>query len=305
MKFFFISLCFIFLFSCAEQIDIEATIDERAKKIAIEILNDRQTATPQPTATPQAIIMPTPQPTATPQAIIMPTPQPTATPQAIISSDIQNLYNEARKKVVRISFNTASGKSEGSGWIIEKGWVITNEHVIGTQRFVTIEIPQESRIEYKRITGEVKGVDTKRDLAAIKINYSQEPIATRDVTIDDIGEQVVTLGYSAGNAGVPSTHSGVITYVKESIDVDTDTLTPFWGQNLNGKISVIVFDADADPGDSGGPLIDSKGNAIGVVYGRLNTTNGKAATGQQFATNIVSVREVWEDLKKGINTSMK
>ena len=35
MKFFFISLCFIFLFSCAEQIDIEATIDERAKKIAI------------------------------------------------------------------------------------------------------------------------------------------------------------------------------------------------------------------------------------------------------------------------------
>ena len=134
MKFFFISLCFIFLFSCAEQIDIEATIDERAKKIAIEILNDRRTATPQPTATPQAIIMPT--------------PQPTATPQAIISSDIQNLYNEARKKVVRISFNTASGKSEGSGWIIEKGWVITNEHVIGTQRFVTIEIPQENRLEY-------------------------------------------------------------------------------------------------------------------------------------------------------------
>ena len=37
MKFFFISLCFIFLFSCAEQIDIEATIDERAKKIANEM----------------------------------------------------------------------------------------------------------------------------------------------------------------------------------------------------------------------------------------------------------------------------
>ena len=137
----------------------------------------------------------------------MPTPQPTATPQALISSDIQNLYNEARKKVVRISFNTATGKSEGSGWIIEEGWVITNEHVVGAQRFVTIEIPQENRTEYKRITGEVKGVDTKRDLAAIKINYSQEPIATREVTIDDIGEQVVTLGYSAGNAGVPSTHS--------------------------------------------------------------------------------------------------
>ena len=55
MKFFFISLCFIFLFSCAEQIDIEATIDERAKKIAHEILNNRLTSTPQPTATPQAI----------------------------------------------------------------------------------------------------------------------------------------------------------------------------------------------------------------------------------------------------------
>ena len=305
MKFFFISLCFIFLFSCAEQIDIEATIDERAKKIAHEILNNRLTSTPQPTATPQAIIMPTPQPTATPQAIIMPTPQPTATPQAISSTDTQTLYNEARKKVVRISFTTGNGKSEGSGWIIENGWVITNEHVVNTQRFVTIEFPQENRLEYKRVTGEVKGVDTKRDLAAIKINYSQEPIPTREVNINDIGEQIVTLGYSAGNAGVPSTHSGVITYVKESIDVDTDTLTPFWGQNLKGKISVIVFDADADPGDSGGPLIDSQGNAIGVVYGKLNTTNGKAVTGQQFATNIVSVREVWEDLKKGMNTSNK
>ena len=36
MKFFFISLCFIFLFSCAEQIDIEATIDERAKKLQLK-----------------------------------------------------------------------------------------------------------------------------------------------------------------------------------------------------------------------------------------------------------------------------
>ena len=97
MKFFFISLCFIFLSSCAEQIDIEATIDERAKKIAIEILNDRQTPTPQPTATPQAIIMPTPQPTATPQAIIMPTPQPTATPQAIIVRTIRNYTTSERR----------------------------------------------------------------------------------------------------------------------------------------------------------------------------------------------------------------
>ena len=111
MKFFFISLCFIFLFSCAEQIDIEATIDERAKKIAHEILNNRLPSTP----------------------------QPTATPQAISSTDTQTLYNEARKKVVRISFNTGSGKSEGSGWIIENGWVITNEHVVNTQKFVTIE----------------------------------------------------------------------------------------------------------------------------------------------------------------------
>ncbi|MEC7870700.1 MAG: hypothetical protein VX868_01370, partial [Chloroflexota bacterium] len=89
MKFFFISLCFIFLSSCAEQIDIEATIDERAKKIAIEILNDRQTPTPQPTATPQAIIMPTPQPTATPQAIIKRTQQPKSNQQAKIMPNSQ------------------------------------------------------------------------------------------------------------------------------------------------------------------------------------------------------------------------
>jgi S1-C subfamily serine protease len=70
-------------------------------------------------------------------------------------------------------------------------------------------------------------------------------------------------------------------------------------------VAIIVFDAAADPGDSGGPIFDDNGLAIGMVYGFLESTGGKRTTGQQLGTNYASIKQVWEELKLGNNTTFK
>ena len=238
---------------------------------------------------------PTPQPTAT--------PQPIPTPQTFADTDSgYEIYQENRQKVLMIEV----GNSTGTGWVIEDGWIITNEHVVGTNKSVIVHIPMSSEGSgYSSFAGSVFGVDRKRDLAAIKLDHGLEPIKTREVDVKDIGKEVFTLGYSAGNAGVPSSHSGILSYVKVAdTTLNYEKGTSYYkGDELGSKVSIIVFDAAADPGDSGGPIIDKDGYAIGTVYGFLESAGGKRTTGQQLGTNMASIYEVWEDLKNNKNTS--
>ena len=76
---------------------------------------------------------PTPQPTAT--------PQPIPTPQTFADTDsAYEIYQENRQKVLMIEV----GNSTGTGWVIEDGWIITNEHVVGTNKSVIVHIPMSS-----------------------------------------------------------------------------------------------------------------------------------------------------------------
>ena len=200
------------------------------------------------------------------------------------------------------------GNSAGTGWVLEDGWIITNEHVVRNNKFVLVHFPLGENIPGSTtIQGEVFGVDKKRDIAAIKIDHNLEPIKTRIADVNDIGRQVVTLGYSAGNSGVPSSHSGIISYVKTaSTTLGFEKGNSYYKDDpLNTKVAIIVFDAAADPGDSGGPIFDDNGLAIGMVYGFLESTGGKRTTGQQLGTNYASIKQVWEELKLGNNTTFK
>ena len=333
----------ILIISCSEPIDIEATIDARAQIITEMSISKLNTPTPQPIPTAQPT--PTPQPTPTvipfqedeirkiavneaieiarigdiylaeelipeivPLLVPEPTPQPTATPQSFESNTTNDLayeiYRKHKNKVVMIEV----GNSTGTGWIIEDDWVITNEHVVGSNAFVIVFVPDPSSDNgFKSMQGQVFGVDKKRDLAAIKVIHNIEPFRTRVVDVNEIGKDIFTIGYSAGNPGVPSSHSGIISYVKTvSTTLKFEKGESYYRGDLLGKnVSVIVFDAAADPGDSGGPIIDSEGNVVGIIYGFLESTSGKRVTGQQTGTSFASISDVWETLKSGEDTTFK
>lgn len=77
---------------------------------------------------------------------------------------------------------------------------------------------------------------------------------------------------------------------------------PDRGDDTDG-VGVLIFDADADPGDSGGPVLDLDGLVVAITFGSIAESNGKRVLGQQRGTSLQSVNAVWDDLKTGVNTS--
>ena len=261
------------------------------------------TATPQPTATPIIIPTfppaPTPQPTATPQPIPgfadTPTPAPTPLPRA---SDV---YDKSRLSVMEIR----TGDSVGTGWAIEPGWIITNEHVAGTNATVTVLVPRASG-GVTAMTGVVRGKDDKRDLAAIEVNHKSPVLTRHKITAADAGMEIVQMGFSAGVNGFPTVHTGVVTLVVLHLgDVNGEALRRLDDGTSSEGVSVVIFDAAADPGDSGGPVMDLSGTVVGITFGSTVTAGSKRVQGQQLATGVRDIDLVWEDLKKGINTTSR
>jgi S1-C subfamily serine protease len=193
----------------------------------------------------------------------------------------------------------------GSGWAIEEGWVITNQHVITGFSTVTIEVPDPDG-GVRSVQGTIRGFDTKRDLAAIQVDHGAPVLPARVVTALDAGESVVQLGYSvSATGGFPVIHSGVITTVVRHLGAVLDDAPKRADLGSDsGGVGVVVFDAAADPGDSGGPVLDLAGNVVAITYGTVvQTSSGKRVIGQQEGTAIESIERVWDDLKEGTNTT--
>ncbi|MDA0676396.1 MAG: serine protease [Chloroflexi bacterium] len=311
------------LLACSPDVDIDATIDSRVH----DALAAQATVTPQPTPSPQAtvtpITLPIPRPTATPAATATPaptatpqpeptlvataTPQPTATPMQGFDPTptalpvVSDLYASVRLSVVRIR----NGNSIGSGWAIEDGWIITNEHVVNGASSVIIEIPLANGGVATK-TGTVRGFDTKRDLAAVQINHGADVLPTRVITVNDAGIPIIQLGYSViADGGFPVVHQGVVTTVIRHLGnvLDDAAQRADEGDDTAG-VGIVVFDADADPGDSGGPVLNLQGEVVGITFGAVvSTGGGKRVIGQQMATSVESILRVWEQLKSGVNTS--
>ncbi len=210
-----------------------------------------------------------------------------------------DLYDKVRLSVIEVRV----GNGTGTGWAIEPGWVITNEHVVGTSQTVSLLVPSAQGAP-RVLTGTVRGKDGKRDLAAIQVEHGAPALPRRKVSSVDAGLEVIQFGYSAGLDGYPSVHTGVITVVVvHQGDVNDNAPEKVDDGSSNDSVSVIVFDADADPGDSGGPVLDLGGVVVGITYGSVVSAGDKRVIGQQRATGVKEIDLVWEDLKNGIDTS--
>ena len=242
-----------------------------------------------PTATPMAY--PTPAPTATPMAY--PTPAPTATPIALIDieedikellnnpyatpspskgMDVNDLYEIYRNSVVKIE----NGNNIGTGWAISKDYLVTNEHVIsGSGNRVIIYVPSNDGSITSKV-GLVKSWDSDLDLALIKCeNHGAVPLKTKTTTSSDNGTAVFQIGYSTGVANYPAVRHGVIVSIFNQLGNSSQYGNSKKYQILEGSnysddlLPIIVVNTGADPGDSGGPIIDYEGNVLGVIFAQV------------------------------------
>ena len=281
----------LFIFGCGpSQAEIEDTIDSKFQNLMASV----------PTPTP--VTMPTPVPTPTPVTIIELEEdlrnlleEPYATPQPT-RVNINTFYDQYRKSVVLIKH----GGIEGTGWAIDKDYIITNEHVITDANSVDIFIPSSDGQVVKKI-GWVRSWDENSDLAFIKSeNHGAIPLTRKELTSEDAGTSVVQIGYSTGVTNYPAVRDGIVVSVFNQMGTAGQYNSAPKYQILNNKnyssdlFPVVVVDTGADPGDSGGPIIDYEGNAVGVIYAQVQTVGGKRVIGQQLAVGMKEVNDYWK-----------
>ncbi len=146
---------------------------------------------------------------------------------------------------------TYTQEGAGSGWIIDSsGIVVTNNHVVGDARRVTVVLDDGRSFE-----ADINQIatDSLADLAVIKINATNLNAAkVGDSSLLKVGDWVVAIGNSLGQ-GIRAT-VGIVSQQSVSIEVDS-------GQTLTGLVET---DAAINPGNSGGPLVNMAGEVIGI-----------------------------------------
>ena len=141
----------------------------------------------------------------------------------------------------------------GTGFALTNNYIVTNNHVVDGAKSINIQgINGDFNNKY---SAEVISTDKVNDLAIIKvkgvnIQSNSIPYAVKTGT-SEVGEEVFVLGY-------PLTST-----MGEEIKLTTGVISSKTG--FQGDVSIYQISAPIQPGNSGGPLFDSKGNVIGIV----------------------------------------
>ena len=185
-----------------------------------------------------------------------------------------------------VDINTNLG--EGTGMIASSnGEIITNNHVI--EGATSINVVIENRGTY---TATVVGTDATADVAVLKLSgvSGLSTVKFGNSSTVKIGNSVVAIG-NAGGQGFPSTvTAGAVTAVGRAITAsDENGLS----ESLTGMIQM---DALIEPGNSGGPLVDSSGDVIGMDTAAASV-DGVTPIG--FALPINRVLQVANEIEQG------
>ena len=250
--------------------DVDATVQARVEAIVAALPSPTPlpipTATPFPTVTPTPTSTPTPPPTATPSPMPTPTPAPTATP--VPTPSLSAIIEQVKQSVVRVE----TRRRAGSGIIFkvegDSALVVTNHHIFPGASQVTVTVGTEET-EYR---AELLGQDETHDLAVLRICCGSFRAASfGDVSQVKTGEEVVLIGYALDLEGEATVTRGIISAVRYSDFVESD---------------VIQTDAAANPGNSGGPMISTSGEVLGIL-----TFGYRETEGLSFAISAETVQE--------------
>ena len=162
----------------------------------------------------------------------------------------------------------------GSGVIIlDTGVILTNLHVV--QGAKAIRVTFADGLESDAF---ITGVRPEHDLAVLQAKTLPDDIVPATLTSTDKllpGDRVVAVGFPFGIG--PSVSAGVVSGLKR------DFTSPQGRRSLS---NLIQFDAAANPGNSGGPLVTAAGEVVGIVTGVLNPTDQRVFIGIGFAVPI-------------------
>ena len=212
-----------------------------------------------------------------------------------------SVANKVKPSIVGISveysvssiFNRGSttAKAEGSGVIISSdGYILTNNHVVNSGSNSSssyYEIEKATKVTVKlhnddtEYEAKIIGTDAQTDLAVIKIEKTDLTAATlgNSDTVQ-VGEFCMAVGNALGLGDTVT--SGIVSAVNREV-TDSD----------NNRYTAIQTDAAINSGNSGGALVNSKGEVIGINTLKIS---GTGVEGVGFAIPINSTKDIYEQL---------
>ena len=169
---------------------------------------------------------------------------------------------------------TELGRGLGTGVVIvDNGTILTNLHVVQGAERITVTF-----FDGTESPAGIVNIQPDNDLAvlrATKLPDDLQPATMRSTGDLQPGDEVVAIGFPFGIG--PSVSAGVISGLKRGFR------SPEGGQVMS---NLIQFDAAANPGNSGGPLITMDGQVVGIVTAILNPTSARTFVGIGFAVPI-------------------
>ena len=198
-----------------------------------------------------------------------------------------SLINEVKSKIPT-GVTVISG---GSGFLIDtKGYIITNAHVLKGSAAIVVDS------KGKEYNASIVHIDLKKDLAILKINDEDfKPLKSLPYSIGksnaDLGDEIFTLGYPRNDIVYG------VGYLASK--------TGYNGDSLSYQIQI-----SANPGNSGGPVLNNKGEVIGVLSTRQAQADGvafavKSKNIYAFIDELRSTDTAIENIKLPMHANMK
>ena len=208
---------------------------------------------------------------------------------------VQEIYRHAGPGVLQVTstsvdssdpfFGPQARASLGSGFVIDKdGYIVTNYHVIESARQIEVNFSGDDRVQ-----ATIVGVDPSTDLALLKINAQARaltPLPLGDSDAVRVGDAVVAIGNPFGLERTVT--AGIVSALQREITAPN-------GYTID---KVIQTDAGINQGNSGGPLLNARGEVIGVnsQIEPGNTGTGNPVIG--FAVPSATLREVVSQIRE-------
>lgn len=196
-------------------------------------------------------------------------PSPTARAAAAVAPSVVRVVGFARtKKGKEVERGVGSGVV-----IVDRGVILTNLHVVQGMHRVQVTFADGTESPAR-----VTGIQPQNDLAVLQAQQVPDDLQAAPLRSTQNlrpGDPVVALGFPFGIG--PSVSAGVVSGLEREFD------SPESGQEMR---NLIQFDAAANPGNSGGPLVTMDGEVVGIVTAILNPTSARTFIGIGFAVPI-------------------
>jgi serine protease DegQ len=200
-----------------------------------------------------------------PQARSAPAPQIAPSAQAA-TGGIPEIVRKAEPSVVTV----AHDQGTGSGVVWSKdGVVVTNNHVVSAEGQVVQQV-EIAFFDGRRVPGTVRATDPSTDLAVVQVDRKDLKPATFQRALPQVGELAVAVGSPLGFENTVT--AGIISGLHREIPGSA-------AQGIRSLVDLVQTDAAISPGNSGGALVNGRGEVVGISVAYIPPEQGAVSIG--------------------------